>query len=214
MEHESYVDEEVNISEKINRIKNLNLDPVDKKSLVLILAGVKPATEMLMFDRYASPEDIISILEDCGLVTIQFQSQYMHEAKKRGVGGTEGYICNVIVARDETTANKVRKYCEPQDDREFGRLMGFPQTAIDAYVSDAENKYESVALLSSDEQGRIMDELNLKQVAAFRLSRAHWQEEIKVHQEWERIVKMYAPELLDDEFNYPNSTIVSHGKNR
>ncbi len=178
---------EQNLSEKTAEIRKLNLYKHDTVAVILVLAGVKPATEIMLFKMHSEPDEVIPVLKNCGFGVIKYESQHM-------LGGD--YKCTIIVAQNDAIAEEVRKYCEPQDDREFGRLMGIPQTAIDAFVSDLESGFlregKSVKLLPADEL------LNLKVLAGFRLSRDHWQEEIKILQKWEEVIKTYAEDLLVD----------------
>lgn len=161
--------------ERVKKIENLELGPFPAAESILIFLGYKPATEIDLAPWNDSPEKVMATLRESGLIA---------EIKKyKGVNDKRFSV--VAVTRNKETMEKLKKVEANADHQEYGRLMGYPNTAIDAYLNKekllSEKDYPNLS-------GNIMD---------FKLSKDHWQEEIKVIQQWSQVIKQYSPKLYD-----------------
>ena len=94
----------------------------------------------------------------------------------------ENLRAEFAVALDKETAEKLANLNPEIDHDEFGRMMGFPESAIEAFGNSktlAREKYPDI-------QGLIFK---------FILSENHWQEEVEVMRNWTKLIKDNAPEL-------------------
>lgn len=76
------------------------------------------------------------------------------------------------------------------DPRRYGELMGFPKTAIEAFVSGNDQ------LMDNKEQEKILGFLNV--FFPVRLSKAHYQEEIEYLKNSYRLLLEQAPYIITD----------------
>src|SRR3989338_64370 len=70
----------------------------------------------------------------------------------------------------------------------YAQLMGFPQTAIDAFL-------RRIPRLPRDEQNATLDSHLIMQMI---YSKDHWKDELEFLRERSRIIKQYAPELYEE----------------
>lgn len=197
------LDREQEISENIDRIRSLNLDLYVKQFLALLITGCKPATQFPLLAKDESLASLSAALQEMNLSFDTYISENMKGLDAKGDPGAAGYLCDVVVAVDEATVKELMKYCDPQVSKEFGSFMGFPDSAVNAFDEDEKAghlfKDQSGKLLSIKDDVRIQKELGLRGVTGFRLSKAHWKEEVKVLKNWRDTLQKYAPDLLIEE---------------
>lgn len=193
MEHEPQLDEE--IVEKMDKIRALNLDLWKKQYIALVALGCKPAST---FDLKATDirlSELTNILNELGLSLAPFLEENVYKLQD-GDPAAQGYVCDVVVATDDATAQAVKeKHSSRNEDKEFGLLMGYPKSAVEAFEHDGADE-----LLPLAEDIKIQRELNIDTVGGFRLSKSNWQEEVKVLQNWRDALLKYAPDLLINEW--------------
>jgi hypothetical protein len=74
----------------------------------------------------------------------------------------------------------------------YGTLLGFPKSAIDAFIHHKEGMVRAPEEIRHTELGAFYDS-----IGAFRLSKAHWREEIKTVEKWMESIRTVSPELLE-----------------
>jgi hypothetical protein len=80
--------------------------------------------------------------------------------------------------------------------RTAGQLYGYPETAVDAALT--EWAYDKPSLVSNGEQDRITRESGLPPEAFFfRFSKAHWMEELATVREWWVVLEAYGMDHSD-----------------
>jgi hypothetical protein len=151
--------------ENIKKIESLKIGDAQKANLVLVILGVKPATELVL----GSSEEVRPILEDSGLVVVE------KEIKDKE-------IIRLAVAKDKDRAQSLALLDPSQDHEAFGRLMGFPESAIAGFVQDKSLDRSDYP----DSEGLVFD---------FALSKEGWGSEVKLLQYWSQLLKKYSPTL-------------------
>ncbi|HTE48492.1 MAG TPA: hypothetical protein VK675_01130 [Candidatus Paceibacterota bacterium] len=163
---------------------------VDRARLILVWRKLKQATDFV----FNTPVDdlqlknIKSIIEKAGLF-------FKCEVKE----GESRQAC--FVADNQNDLELVLKLWSSTTlydrDVQFGRLFGFPQTAIEAYDKnsvDSKAGKKSKYLLTLDE----MDEKVPKDLIPYcllMLSRANWEQELKTVKRWADEIKLVDPAL-------------------
>jgi hypothetical protein len=100
------------------------------------------------------------------------------------------YFVSKFLPLAEEAALLVRRDGSVVDHHRFGQLMGFPETAIQAFLKGRQ------ALLTSIEAE---EKLGFEEIMfAFRLSREHYEEEIEYLRKCNRCLLEQAPFLIDD----------------
>ena len=105
------------------------------------------------------------------------------------------YGFSLFIAKNQENLAKAVEADETKNDKEFGVLMGYPKTAVDAYQT--ENAFDLKAELPKAE----LDKLEKEEVLAFlefMPSKGHWREELDAVRETQRLLKEKAPELYDE----------------
>jgi hypothetical protein len=175
-----------------HRVDIANIEALDLGSysetaqLVLVIIGEQPAVDIWLYPRDVSPEKAQETLVRAGLVVRQTQS-----TNEKG-----RTITKLFVARTEADADALLAV-EPDaglrtEHERYARLMGFPQTAIDAFVGRTE-KMTPAAMPKALRDAE--DDPN--QFFGIAFSKAHWKEEIAWLQRRRMMIKKYAPKLYE-----------------
>ena len=169
------LDEKKEQKKRIQEIERMNLGGIQKAEMVLVSLGAKKATNVMVYDWNDSPEDVKLNLEKNGLRVAEVSREKSNENLR----------AEFAVAQDKETAEKLANLNPEIDHVEFGRMMGFPESAIEAFGNSktlAREKYP-------DMQGLIFK---------FILSEDHWQEEMEVMRNWTKLIEDNAPELYKE----------------
>ena len=138
------LDDTESIEEKYKAIDDCEELPYsEKRSLVGILVGVKPAAEIEIVGRedevYYAKEDVEMLLDELELA---YQSEALTDYYEPGY-----YSLTYRVAKDEETLQRLQKLREnyksaetPEEtqaiERELGLIFGYPATAVDYFVTE------------------------------------------------------------------------------
>lgn len=177
MENESEFNLDIANNEQkraIKEIEALNIGPRQKVDLILVLLGVKKGTDLAVYRWNDSPEKVSKTITDNAKLKL---TPLQREFRNINIVALYG------VARDQATAEQLARLDSAKDHEEFGKIMSFPQTAIEAF-----GKKEN--LLKQEDYPDTSDI-----IVSFKLSKDHWQEEIELLKYWSELVKKYAPDL-------------------
>lgn len=178
--------------EKILQTENL---PEQFKTLcILAYAGVKPLSQFDLpyrDDRMDRIELIRDALRSLGIP---------HE--ETIYSDHSGHRIEFSIARDMGTLEQMRRLNAEHGGRrarqhnsrwhtEYGKLLGFPPTAIDAFVHHRPFLNELPHAVRETELGRFYENCSM-----MRLSEAHWKEELKTVQKWMEAVRAVSPDYL------------------
>jgi hypothetical protein len=175
------------------------LNDGDRINLELVFDGIKPGTFIHFMYLPEDPEyhgQGISNEEELQKAVRNF-SQLLDNAGLRydlkikdsfnQVPIREAEFC---VSKDKTTAELLARAHAEKDDREFGRLVGYPPTAVNAFV-DNEPRIEREDL---PEDIRNSEYINFQN---FVLSKKHWREETETIKKWAETIKRMDPVLYE-----------------
>jgi len=159
---------------KIKIVENLNIGSSCKAEIILILLGEKPATEYTLHPWNEDPTSFQEKLESIGLVVIKESiiSDTNKPPKK----------IDFYIAKDAKTATKLSTLNPAVDHEEFGALMGFPHSAIKAFLSGKRKDYPT--------ENKIRDGV----VFGMAMSKDNFEQELALLKHWSNLIKQYAPD--------------------
>jgi hypothetical protein len=164
------------LREKIDIVRHLKLGVHPRASAILVALGERPATEFYMPDR-GKAEKIMEKLQSIGLAA---------EVVKEVEG--EPHAVRVGVAESPEVLQSLREALRKNNQKDIGRLMGIPSTALDAFSIGQ--------MVSEEEQGTFESELPYI-VEEFALSTGHAAQELEILKRWNKKIAEYAPELVE-----------------
>ena len=171
--------EENLIHQQIAVIESIPTGVARRAEVVLVYLGKKPACEMYIPKKEDAPESMKK-LESIGLHTA------ITKEDEKGVSVTVG------VAQSEEILEELKHTKANSEHRRYGELMGFPATAIDAFLEE-----KGAEKLPFEDEQKMRE--NLPQVLdGFRFSKDHKDEELVVLKDWMKTITQHAPELIDD----------------
>ncbi len=168
-------EEEIN-KEKIQKLEKLEMGPAPKAEIMLVLLGEKLAAELLIFPN-SDKEKIKKSLEELGLIVKEKESRKFSKAESA-----------IAIAKDEATAERLVNADPSKDHEEFGELMSYPGTAIEAFGK------KKLQFNEEDENYPDFKDIIFK----FQLSKKNWQEEFELLKKWSKSIKKYSPETFND----------------
>ena len=172
------LEEERAKKEKVKLLEKLNIGSAQKANIILVALGLKPATDLSLFKNNDSEAVVEEALTKAGLVFAD-----------KGIGGEkQNKVAKISIARDEETLNRLLALSPSKDHEEYGRLMGYPETAVEAFV----NK-------------KLLDEPTERKLIAasgnifpMKLSKDHWREEIEHLRTWNEAIKEYSLDTYEE----------------
>lgn len=147
----------------ISNVKRLPVSPEDAHMLMLVISGVKPAAMISV-----PAKQVIAIRTFC-----TSHGLHLDAGIDESVRGRE----RIMIARDPVVIEQLKGLSPAKDHEAFGRLMGFPPTAIEGFVTRR--------LLETREH-----EVDPAIIVPMRLSQAHWPEELRLVARWSYIIKL------------------------
>lgn len=165
---------------KREKVKEFLASPTRDREALLVLLGLKPAAEIYSDE----PGEAIAALRKLGLC-----------------GAIKGFDkktnrTEICVAADESILEKFKSLLPDNDHEEYGRLMGYPDSAISAFLDDDKR-------LPFEEQDKLCAKYPFFK---FAFSKEHFQEEEDILKKWNLAVFDYAPEFIDEVYA-PESAI-------
>jgi len=180
--------------EKLEAIGELEKYPFlfndDKVNVLMIIAGLKPATFMSFPGGQKEFQDAIdSLTKNLDIFNLPYkitvEVDYLEE------GGEKHPIewTTVYVGKNEEALGKLFEMLQGDTvgDRSSGLALGIPETAIEAFV----NK-EIMLVEDLPEEIQNSDEIKF---LSFKLSRQYWREELGVARQRMKVTKKLAPDL-------------------
>jgi hypothetical protein len=153
---------------------------VDKQCIFLVLAGLKPISEVSPGCQVKTDTEWGTVPDDSATIGTFLESL---ELKSSFYPSHDGHVTMAVVAL--RTENINRYIIDINSDAStVGRLFGYPESAVLAFV---QGKCMPIA-----EQEWIEQQAGLPEfLPTFRFSRDHWQEELMVLQKWHEVLKLY-----------------------
>ncbi|MSU75307.1 MAG: hypothetical protein EXS55_02230 [Candidatus Magasanikbacteria bacterium] len=158
--------------ESIQFLEQLKIGPAQKAELILVVLGLKPAAEVVIFPWNDLPEKVVATIEKTSLL--------VHE-KPKNQASSGKVVATYAVARDAETLQQLLQTDPAKDHEAYGRLMGFPTSAVEAFLNKT--------TLKTDE-----DDLERRGIIfGMKLSRDNTKEELRLLEYWSQLIKKYAP---------------------
>lgn len=169
---------EMVLHEKAQKIEWLDIGPSQDAEMFLVACGLKPATEIDVY-RYKDGRDRGTLIKTARDIGLAIQEKDIAPHKNQNMEGT------FVIAKDVEILKRLMQVEANADHREYGRLMGFPESAVDGFIDDD---------LLPDEEYPDMSGI----VFHFQLSKERWKEEIKIMRQWSNILEKYMPDTYNN----------------
>ena len=166
---------ESNLSiDKIKTLEQIKMGHGQLAEAILVLLGLKPTTELAVYDWNENPKEARRKMEEAGLI-IKEKKIRSHEH--------ENLTAKFVVTLDERLATELMNAEADEDHEKYGKLMGYPETAVKAFLGETELLPDKDYL---DMSGIIFD---------FKMSKDHYKEEFETLSKWSEAIKKYAPSI-------------------
>ena len=183
--------------EMLEEIENMELNGNKKLDLALFILGKKEALQLGSYDVVESEEHKKDLQKEFQLefdiikkVLDRFKLLY----DTKGINEDRGILgFSFLATRDDDSLQKIKEAAERKDDKTFGLMMGYPETAVGTYnTKEALNMGKD---LSREEKEYIKDN-DIEPFIDFMPSKAHWEEEIEHVKQNQSLIKEKSPELF------------------
>lgn len=152
-------------------IEKLDIGPIHKANMILVLFDEKPAAEIDVFTWGDSPDRVEKVIRDSGL------------SYKKIVSKSSKVLATFCIAKQKTLVDDLVTAINAGNDADYGRLMGYPETAIEAYVNKTSTTdYDTDKLFN------------------FAFSRHNYLEEMKTVTRWKECIKKHTPKLYEESY--------------
>jgi len=200
---------EVNLEldkEIVESIEDSSLDIQEKVELILVMAKLKPATEIVAYseewqrgesEKEIDPQDVEGtegLIKETGLMYEIMPPEVVDsgaEGVKEGEEFGKRMELKFLVAGTGEGLDLIKKAYATNDEELFGKAYGFPQSSIEAYSGKRELISQNELLDKGVDEEAVV-------FARFELSRDNWEEEIKKAEAWARAVKEISPKVYRD----------------
>lgn len=183
----------------IETLQSSSLETIKKYDLAQLLLDRKQATQLGSFDVIESDEHRKQLEREMGeeyraatellqKLGLKFQGEPPKEDN-----GIYGF--SLTIAKTEENLNKAVEADKAGKDKEYGVLMGYPKTAVEAYQT--EEAYDLETELPKDELEKLEEE-GVLAFLEFMPSKSHWKEELDFVRETQKEIKEKASELHDE----------------
>lgn len=177
---------EAELKRKVELIEELPIDTYAKSDLILALLEIKPASVIDFHrGRVGRRGNLEEALKECGLYFEKEVNYVRYHAH------LTDHLADYFVSKNLKNVQELHQGWNDNGDLICGVLLGFPQTAVEAYAKKEWNK-----LLTIEEVEFLEKKFRVN--IPFRMTRDNWQEEIKVAQKWADALKKYAPRVYDE----------------
>lgn len=176
--------------EDIARIEQLKIgdDGLQRAQIILVLLGEQPAVDIFLYPENTSPEEVIPVLEQAGLYV-----RRQEDVNQRGWRATVLFISRTPKLADDLMLAHPSGQWRTEHEA-YARLMGFPQTAIDAFLG-------RIPRLPEEERSATY---TVDLIMNFIHSKDHWEEELEFLRKRTELIKQYAPNLYAEIMDYRN----------
>ncbi len=188
--------------ELIERVEGSDFTYDDKANLLLVAAGLKPASDIRLISVQEPEEGLsVELTEEeisSNLAVVKDSGVFFKAGEPKLTGGlwggkrptTEKEIEILIGGTQQDLDNLVYAY-ETSDSELLGRAYGFPATATEAYLGKRP-RLDVDALPKKIKHGEAMA------FGGFIFSADNWEEEIKQAQVWADFIKKVSPSIYKE----------------
>lgn len=182
------------LSDQIKNVSDLPLGVMERIELVLILIEEKPATDLSLKIGQGFREEhlrgLLGRIRKIGLVCEAAEKEFFVASRtKRHVDAYWRIL--VFVAKTEKNMLALKN---ATSDEELGRLYGFPETAIKAFVGK-----DGFTRLEVRDEPEEVTSCDFRFLLQFIISRENWQDEREqMRRKFKRLLKV-APRLVEEQ---------------
>lgn len=183
--------------------ENKELKTYDKVDILGVMSGEKPVAWVFIEFPYSKIPyvksvqnskitDIATILRKLGMNCELGEEKLLNDNNRRlfGILSPKCHRCvGLYISRSQHDIEKIRQAVECKDDRMIGRLLGFPDTAVESYVSDTMLPVSEIPDYTDDITREEMSFLN------YRLSKGNWQDEVGRLSKYAKNIKNLSPKI-------------------
>lgn len=198
--------------ELMERLEKIHLNIEIKIEFLLVWKGEKPATEISIATKSwkegEPPKSLDSKQVEEMEKLIKDMKLFYNTAPKQVVDGEYYYITKdgqeklekkeetiFYLAKKKENLDLFIKALKGKDDKLFGQLYGYPESAIKAYIEKGEKMEISKLPSKIQRQPSVA-------FTRFKLSKNHWQQELKTSQRWAEITEKTSLKLYEKFINY------------
>ena len=163
---------------KIEILNAVRIGPEQKAQIILVVLGLKPAAELALYEDNDNVETIEAALRQAGLLFTKKETDGPVESKR--------LFCEYAFANVASTLEQLSLIDSKSDHAAYGRLMGYPPSAIDAFI-------DKEKLLPADEYPDMAGV-----IFSFKLSKGGWQAELATLRQWSEAIKEFAPAVYQE----------------
>lgn len=190
---------------KMELIEKSPLESWGKRDLILVVLDEKPAAWLSLEHRFykeealeekpkilerLSKEKIATkkVLDKLGLV-------YEDEAFEEEEQKTYNIGYHFSISKDP---EKLARLTKARDDREIGLSLGYPRTAVDAYVNGTLLDYEELRKSLPQERLQALQKEGVFKFLDFHPSKDHWQEELEIARKRLALIKEKSQKIYQE----------------
>ncbi len=173
--------EENKNKEKIIKIESLKTGSQQKAELILMLLGEKPGIDLSLF---ADSENEIDEDEE-KIKSLDLKYKKVNQ-EKRG----QRYMAEFLISQNQDTLNELAEADPSKDHYKYGALMGYPKSAIKAFLEGT--------CLSMEDERELLSKYPEIVFNDFRLSKDNNKEELELVKRWNSLVKKEAPDVYSE----------------
>lgn len=163
---------------------------IDKASILLVHGALKPSAIVIISKPIANRDELRQTSHE--LTGILSELNLSFSISTLTMDTTS--IVRVFIASDQPTASLLQTLFDSKerDDARIGRMLGYPETAIEAYRNKNLLPLSSHPSYTEDVSPTNMYLLN------HRLSNQYWEEEVKYLEEWGMYLENVSPVIYRD----------------
>lgn len=173
--------EENKNKERIIKIESLKTGSQQKAGLILVVLGEKPGINLSVFT-----ETEIEINEEEEKIKSLDLKYKKVSQKKNG----DRYMAEFLISKEEDILKELTETSPAKDHYKFGTLMGYPESAIKAFLEGT--------CLSIEDERELLSKYPEIVFNDFRLSKDNNKEEVEIVRRWNNLVEKESPDVYNE----------------
>jgi len=173
----------------IEKLNSLKIGDLDIAEILLVILGLKPATAIYIYSHNQDPKTAMAEIKSMPNIYAEF-------GNLKDLRGENLYLQAVInIAESPKLLSELwplSPILREQDSEAYGRLMGYPDSAIQAFMGWT-NRLDELP----DWEAKIDRYYPL----GFAMSADNYQQELSLMILWEEAIKQYLPEIYARSFS-------------
>lgn len=218
-ESNNIIEDEIS-TELIDKLEKQPIDPLQKADLLLVEAGIKPASLITITNKiWSEGEEPHVFMEEDQIITLE------EMIRKMNVLFQAIPITRKIAEIQKSEAEKVKVYADEVDllvgatgenlerlseayvlhnHELLGRAVGIPETAIEAFL----NKRDRLDLRTLPKNVLLSEEMTFSTPT---LSRDNWKEEVETGRVYANYLKKFSPHIYSELMNMRQKVLEQWG---